>query len=85
MLSFKNNEEAILEFVDADELDTLSTKTSHVSAWNYAPFSSGLLSFKTFLTDREDVESFNSDDDMVRHDLSRVLKLFDNLCSISSA
>ena len=32
MLSFKNNEEAILEFVDADELDTMSTKTSHVSA-----------------------------------------------------
>ena len=71
MLSFKNNEEAILEFDEADDLDTMSNKTSHVSAWNYVSlFSSGLSSFKTFLTDREDAESFNSDDDMVRHDLS---------------
>ena len=32
MLSFKNNEEAILEFDEADDLDTMSNKTSHVSA-----------------------------------------------------
>ena len=86
MLSFKNNGETTLEFDGADDLDSVSIKTSHVSAWNYVSwFSSGLLSFKTILTDREDVDSFNSDDDMVRHDLSPVFKLLDNLCSLSSA
>ena len=32
MLSFQNKEEAILEFGGADDLDTVSTKTSNVSA-----------------------------------------------------
>ena len=32
MLSFKNNGETILEFDGADDLDSVSIKTSHVSA-----------------------------------------------------
>ena len=31
-VSFKNNENVILEFDEPDDLDTVSIKTSHVSA-----------------------------------------------------
>ena len=45
-LSFKNDQNIILEFDGAIDLDTVSTKTSHVSALNYDSwFKSGLFIF----------------------------------------